>query len=389
MPAQESYLWAISPDGMRGGRISPEDQGSVVFFSSSKPDAKSRIVDYGIQLAGERVDLISAPDDCADQNCGGFQFSKDGRFLAYFIGPADSCGRDLKLMEIRTRKIFHTWTGAHAAYFLNDGSLVVLIGGCERQVAYLYIPNTDHQEGIGEGSLPSWNPSRQAILWQTEAQPHKQPALWGLNLDTSRVFLWTTTDLAIEDSPAWTPDGRHFLFQHRTFSYDEKTGDVLLNGSRQIVLMDAWTRNQKLLTIGGEYNYHLCQSAGEPCDQWAGDWIQVRRTAFQVTRMRIEDRASEASRCALYGLDCAESGELYGLNWKTGELLPWADTGAADPVSLLDATPPDLKTNPVYEDPSGAFAFYTSTDGHHLWYIPQEGDPILWVKDGQGFVYIP
>ena len=40
-------------------------------------------------------------------------------------------------------------------------------------------------------------------------------------------------------------------------------------------------------------------------------------------------------------------------------------------------------------DPGGAFALYTSADGHGLWYVPASGDPLLLVTDGDDFVYVP
>ncbi len=98
--------------------------------------------------------------------------------------------------------------------------------------------------------------------------------------------------------------------------------------------------------------------------------------------------------CLAYGLDCAASAELFALNYRTGELVPWDQFTLPTPAPTATPSPtplpgPDLTRQPVYTHPSGRYAFYVGLDGHSLWLEPQEGDPVLWVNDGTNFVYIP
>jgi hypothetical protein len=52
-------------------------------------------------------------------------------------------------------------------------------------------------------------------------------------------------------------------------------------------------------------------------------------------------------------------------------------------------TAPNLESAPVYSHPNRLYAYYVGIDGHTLWMVPQEGDPILWVINGENFLYLP
>jgi len=194
----------------------------------------------------------------------------------------------------------------------------------------------------------------------------------------------------MQDTPVWLSDGRHFVYQHRDIAYDKTSGNAVLKSPRQIILMDAWTRAQQLLAYDYNYDFHLCETEGEPCTAPSGDWLKVRRTPFQSGGLKLGDPTyATISRCALYGLDCTAPAEEFGVNWHTGEILPWAEVQVDSIESASPFAPPDLECLPVYLDPDGNYGLYTSTDGRTLWYVPAEGDPTLWVTDGEDFVYIP
>jgi hypothetical protein len=240
-----------------------------------------------------------------------------------------------------------------------------------------------------DGEL-SWDPTRQAALVQVKGESPLLSALWGFNLETSRAILWPEQGKVMQDTAIWLADGRHFVYQHRNIRYDKVSGNAYLDSPRQIILMDAWTRAQQLIAFDGGYDYHLCRTEGEPCLQNYGDWLKVMRTPFQPGGLKLSDPGmATKARCALFGFDCMQPADEFALNWKTGEMLPWNEVlpAAAEPTAA--ASQPDQSGAPVYLDPGGAFALHTSADGRSLWYVPSGGEPVLWVTDGKGFVYVP
>lgn len=96
-------------------------------------------------------------------------------------------------------------------------------------------------------------------------------------------------------------------------------------------------------------------------------------------------------------MDCAGPVERLALNWRTGELLPWEQApipGPAPTPSPPEPTPrpspgPDLAGEPLYTDPAGRYRLYTGPDRRGLWCVPAEGEPVLWVEQGNHFFYIP
>ncbi len=399
----ERYLWAVSTDGRRAGRISPTGQGSAMYLPA-EGSKKIKVLLNGFQMTGadthfEGVDL---PEGCkdSDQNCGSFQFSPDGKLLAYLSGP-DACGRTLTLLDLATRKPLYTWPNAHWAYFFKDGSLMTSLGDapgdCQSQMAYLYIPRTGKQAGVEKIGKEYWNPAHTAVIFQVQGKTELQTGLWGFNLETSRVFLWLPKETVIEDTPIWLADGQHFVFQHQTYVYDSITKKAKLTGPRQIILMDAGTRAQRLLGFDGRNNYHLCGAAdlpageapGAPCAQPYGGWLRVQRLPFEPLAFAVTDRVDSAAQCALYGIGCKEQPEVLALNWQTTKQYPWEQALVPEATVTPSFFYPDLNKDSLYTDPNGAFAFYIGQDGHTLWYVPRDREPSLWVDNAEGFVYLP
>ncbi len=383
------HLWAISPDGARTGRISPERAASAL-VPSSLPEGKPLVLANGFEANSAGLDAVPLPEPCQDPGaaCSDFAFGLQGRTYAYLSGE-DSCGRTLTLVERGGGQVLKTWSNVAWYRFNQDGGLLLSIDDCSRRYVYQYIPNTDTQSGISPDGDLSWDPTLQAALVQVKGESPVLSALWGFNLETSRAILWPEQGKTMQDTAIWLSDGRHFVYQHRVIRYDKGSGNAYLDSPRQIILMDAWTRAQQLIAFDGGYDYHLCQTEGEPCLQNYGDWLKVTRTPYQPGGLQLGDPAmATKSRCALYGYDCMQPAEEFAINWTTGEILPWADVlPASEPASAK--SPPDPSRAPVYLDPDGAFALFTGMDGHSLWYVPSDGEPVLWVTSGEDFVYIP
>jgi len=96
-----------------------------------------------------------------------------------------------------------------------------------------------------------------------------------------------------------------------------------------IIRVSATTGERKVLVSDPRYDYHFC-AAYSWCDNWYGDWIQVRRFPFEQQTLALFDPATD---CLGYGEDCDEPPELFALNWRTGELIPWGE------ISLSAFTP--------------------------------------------------
>lgn len=398
----DQSLWAISLDGTRAGRISREGFGSALSIPQKASD-KVRFIQNGVQLTGDGLQAIIPPSECdrpTDQPidptnppCGSFQFSSGAHEMAYLSGAETQCGRTLTLMDQDTSTTVKSWPQVIWYSFLQNGSLLLTQGDCDQQRAFWYIPGTDQQSPIERTGTAYWNPSHTAVIFENPGKDAVQRQLWGINLVTSRIFLWPAGDLISEDTPIWLADGHHFVYQHRAYQYDAAQDMFTLTGPLQVVLMDAFTRSQQQMAYRSDSDYHLCATAGTPCPQPYGDWVQVLRTPFQAKHFPLAEREEKsAARCAFYGLDCDPSAETLAINWKTLAQSAWEDANLPAPDAPADsnaAMAPDISGVTLYQDGNGAFALYPGADGKSLWYVPQGGEPMLWVQDGSGFVALP
>lgn len=75
----------------------------------------------------------------------------------------------------------------------------------------------------------------------------------------------------------------------------------------------------------------------------------MRRLPYQPLELRWAD--DERAWCFLHGEDCPEAAEFFALDWSTG--------------------------------------MYVGEGGSSLWLVPKQGEPVLWVKEGWNFVYVP
>ncbi len=395
VPEAGGQLWAITPDGAQAGRISPDDFGGAL-LPPTRTGIPTRLLQYGFSLDHPALELQNAPEACegASPACGGFQFSPDGRYLAYMDGPED-CGRTLNVIERAGGSLVSSFPNTRWATFTQESTLLLAHGTCDspRVKAAMYFPHTDKYSGTGFDGQAYWNADRSAVLIQTSGLPGYRPALWGFHIQTGKIILWMDNPQFMENAPTWATQDE-FLFGHRKVRFDQSTQELVLEGPLQILSMNARTRAQRQLAYDGVYNYYLCVVDGVPCQEWYGDWVQVKRTPFHLETVKYDADAGDfvdqpATRCALYGVDCAEPAELMALNWVTGEMLPWDEAGLPEVPDSPAESGPDFNAAPVYEDPDGSFTFFPGLDGRSLWRVPTNGEPEQWVQDGQGFVYLP
>lgn len=389
--AGEIHLYAISPDGQRAGRISLEGTGADI-YTSSNPNEKVKVIQNGFGFSHERVEAAVLPADCdpaTGGDCREIQLSPTGHAVAYFTGE-DTCTRTLTLYDLDNQSMINSWPNTHWMTFMKDGSLMLALGDCEAPHAYFYSPSTGKQAGVEKLGQAFWNPDHTAVIFQVPGKNPLEMGLWGFNTQTNKVFMWLPKESVIQDSPVWLADGKHFVFQHRVIKYVKETNEVILGGPRQIVLMDASTRAQSLLSFDSGYDNHLCQSAGEPCDQPYGDYLQTYRTPFQPLKFAVDGfESNPEARCAVYGLDCTPPADVLAVDWQKRKQSAWDEANISGPAEIIEAEQPALEADPIYQAEDGSFALYIGRDNQSLWYVPRDREATLWVKDARGFVYLP
>ncbi|MBE0698283.1 MAG: hypothetical protein IH586_15295, partial [Anaerolineaceae bacterium] len=178
-PAPQRHLWAISPDGKRTGRLSPEGYGSAL-VPVSKPEGKILVMANGLELTGGAVMTELPPLACQESDaalCNGFEFGMQGRTYAYFSGES-TCGKTMALVERATGNTINTWENVTWFYFNQDGGLVLSLSDCTKSYVYQYIPNTGIQSGMAADGEISWDPSHRAGLVQLTGASPILSALW-------------------------------------------------------------------------------------------------------------------------------------------------------------------------------------------------------------------
>jgi hypothetical protein len=263
--------------------------------------------------------------------CTGFEFSPDGRFLGFFFGP-DYCGSGINILDTRTGEIvYHHAGGGFGFEFLENGKILLATGQCEGGGMSLFDPIAGTLSSLGGLGRGGWNVTRTAIAVEALlAHMGLAKEIWGYNVEKDFLFLPPAeTGEQLDNQLLWTPDGSHILFVHRPISYTSMVGPYTFLEASSIIRVSATTGERKVLVSDPRYDYHFC-AAYSWCDNWYGDWIQVRRFPFEQQTLALFDPATD---CLGYGEDCDEPPELFALNWRTGELIPWGE------ISLSAFTP--------------------------------------------------
>lgn len=433
-------IYAFSPNGERAGALTPVEFNSPIYLPST-PTEKPLLVGYGVNFDHPAVRSIELPPECFPQDgtterfipCSDFQFSPDGRYLGFFYGLI-VCSRAIIILDTQTGEFVYQFPEpwGHGFILLDNGKALVGTGHCEGGRIALLNFNNHTETDLGESGSTDWNADRTAFVVETHPYSGISSSIWGFNLEDNQFFLHVPEIYQIDDHPIWTPDNRYLIYQHRTFSRDD-TGNYPreFDQARQVILVDAQTGEQQILLSDPAYDFHLGSEWNR--GEWYGDWIQVRRIGFIPEEISGGDGVYRTQQytCRIYGLNCSSPVELFALNWKTGELVPWDDVVQAGLVSIPDPTEepvpdrtqdpvyqfpkgslypgpdantmwlsifdsdslilsgPDLESSPIYTHPNGLYAYYVGIDGKTLWMVPAMGDPVLWVIEGWNYVYVP
>lgn len=273
------------------------------------------------------------------QPCSNFEFSPDEHYLGFFFGPT-LCGRGIIILNTQTAEvIYRSGVGNGLGFeFLTNGKVLISTGHCEGGQMSLLDPTTREISklgGLGIGAENNvWNATRTAIAVSTTPYQGVAGAIWGYNVERDFLFLPELGNWQLDDHLMWTPDGSHILYQHRAVSYTFASNTYIFPQARQIIRVNASTGEKQVLVSDPQYDYHFCAGAYSRCDHWYGDWIQVRRFPFEPQDIVYTDDfyyIPEAT-CLLYGIDCNEPPELFALNWRTEELLPWDEVQLPTPT---------------------------------------------------------
>jgi len=398
-------LWAVSPDGQRAGRLTQYEWG-VASYVSSNPAGKPILVEYGVHFNNEHLHTIKLPQECLNKNtfdaapigfCHSFQFSPDGQYLGYDFAR-QNCGEGMIIIDTLTGAEIYRFEGSgHGFDFLKNGKVLMGKGHCEGGGLELFDPVTKATRELGMDGISLWNNDESAFVVSVANYYNFSGMVWGYSIAQDDLFL---EDDPFSDRPVWTPDGTHLLYQYRPV--DNTSTGYNYTGSRQIIRVDSVSGEKKVLASDPAYDYDLCEiefNSYKSCEQWYGDWIQLRRFPFQPLSVSFEGipvppGSDSQLQCLVYGKKCATPPELFALNWRTGELLPWAEASLPTPTPTPSPPPtcaakPDLNRTPVYTHPSGVYSFYMGDDTKSLWLVPQVGQPVLWVQDGKNFIYVP
>jgi hypothetical protein len=408
------WLWAFSPDGQRGGRLTLSDL-SFAAYVPPDPAEPALFVGYGMTYSHSAIQTVSLPGECYGMlpedeaqmgellPCSDFQFSPDGSLLGFYFGP-EVCGRGIIILDTRSGEILYRSDAGvgHSFEFLDNGKALVGTGHCEGGWLNLFDPATRTLTELGAAGTTTWNADHTALATRASTYMGLESVVWGYNVALDLVFLPEPSVWALDDHPLWAPEGQHLLYQHRSLAYDGT--QYTFDGPRAIMIVNAQTGQQDILAGDAEHDYHLCPGSNGDCDVWYGDWVQVQRVPFQPQTFSFEDALSfsPSINCLVHGIECAaqqaamEDYELLMLNRRTGELLPWDPQALPTPPPIVVPTTlpasssgPDLDRPPVYAHPDGLYAFYVGLDGHSLWLVAAGVEPELWVTEGSGFLYLP
>jgi hypothetical protein len=401
-----SNLWTVYPDGSGLEQLTFDWGGIGVHFPDIPPPyiVFASVITAPMEI--ERIRRVTLPPECNGETfdglpyCGGFRFSPDGQYLAYSYGE-DLCGRGLRILSVSTGDVLLETGRLHYFEWLPDGRALLHTGHCEGSSVSVFEPDSQQLRFLGQVGKRVFAPD--GVTFAELTSPYLG---WGQSFWVSDTDSWKVVrsehrwESAREDAVCWTPAGTHLLYSRQVLTYTNFY--TVTFGPRQIWSVDSRSGEEVPLLDDSGHHYLLSCT-------WSGDWLLVREASYHHAWAYPEpdykvDKGG--ARCAAYGRDCPVEREL-ALNWRTGEVVPWeqvAVTHTASPTVLPTptftphpmptpaptSTPgPDLTKSPIYADPGGAFTLYPGPDAEGLWRVPAQGEPVLLVKDGHHFVYIP
>lgn len=398
-----THLWAIAADGRYGERLSSREDTLFIRPATETGIKIDLLVTEAYSMETNLVRQHVLLPECAKATefpCAQYQFSPEGTWVAYLWGE-EVCGRGIAALDLRTDETrIITATGGHSFTFIADETMLVGTGHCEGGDLALVDLRTGEQNTLGEAGPIQWNIQRTAFAVNVHPYMGWGSYVWGYNMVQGQYFLSPTAERDTEAYQSlWTPSDDHLLYQQRTISYTAPAKAALTLGPQQIAIIDAATRERRVLLSDPAYDYHLCM-AYEVCP-WEGDFIEVRRIPYRQSTFDLEpDFNSAAVNCTVYGFRCADPVERFALNWRTGELIPWDTRPAAAVVPTITPTTtpaamaskpaaPDLARTAFYTALDGTYTLHLGQDAQSLWCVPTTGEPVLWVNNGAYFTYVP
>lgn len=286
---------------------------------------------------GASVQFIGTPYNGEFMSpCRDFKFSPDKTHLFFTYGYSSHCGDLFMILNTKTSAIIYDGGGEFAGFgfqFWGKENALFIEPWCHFG-GDLHIINLDTKDVRYLGAHTSangdlhWNSTKTAF-WVDVARPTTPfHDFWGYDIERDFFFL-PELDQPLNEHYAhgqWTPDQSHILYQHRILDYVD---DYLVHfpESQQILRVDVSNGEKDVLLNDPLYDYHLCESC-----VWYGDWVQVQRYLFEPQTF---DQDQLDSSCLFIYDDhykCAEEPELFALNWRTGELIPWDETVLPSPT---------------------------------------------------------
>lgn len=404
-------LYGLAPDASRLGALSLSVPSFRAYWPV-KTGEKPIFVQAGAYFNHPDIHSLTLPDECygklatAEPNpepklpCDGFQFSPDGALVGFFFGP-QICARGLILLNSETgEKLFRSSVASVSAFeFLSNKKVLITQSHCEIAKMSLFQPETRQLEPLGELGATSWSPGQTALA--VTVIPHGglqlESRLWVYHVESDRMvlLLQPAGSTLLYKDPHWSADGSYLAFHSRSF---ERRGEKLIfDQPAEVLRLDVKTRKLTVLASQPGYDYFFYMKSDEP---ETGDWKILQRRPFQRIEMLEKDfMFGKSFNCIYNGNNCITgpslppAPELFAVNIQTGELLPIKQTpipsATLSSTPMLQTTPgPDLTQPPIYRDAEGKYALYLGLDQHSLWYVPEHGEPQVWVQDGQHFMYL-
>lgn len=411
-PERDGELWAISPDGKRMGRLTLPGLNSKIFIPQSAVQ-KPGIVEYGIHLDNPGLKAVALPAECYSvlnlsdpehgleyYHCRNFKFSPDGLYLSY-THDESNCNRLLSILDVATGKLIYQKT-VNSLYpeFVSKDKMFINIGHCEGGGSLFVDLKTGKEQEAGDYAWDyDWNTSHSAFL--VAVGPYAGfigRSFWGYNNLTGQLFSPPQINYSLQSPSTWVPDGTYILYEQREFTYEEFKFKTTPKGTSSLMRYDFVSGKAQVILSDPRYDYWLCVSQFMPCKFKHPDWIQVARSPVPTDPVELINYQEAVINCIQEG-QCFKDPELFALNWRTGQLLPWDQVPSAPiptPASQyknrgndFKPLPPDRSSRLVYAHPSGDYAFYVGADGTSLWRVVKGGQSVVWVENGENFIYLP
>lgn len=261
-----------------------------------------------------------------------FQYSPYGPWMTYSWGE-DYCGQALSFIDLTTGEMIPiSGQGGHVIQHFEDGRMLLSLSYCEGGSIFVFHPQTRELTELGDIGKIIWNLDK--TIFMVSADTYSGVNLvWAYNVLTDTYFFPKTAG----EHPVWTPDYSHFVYQRRDWVW---VGDKISYPPLQIFVVDVATGEQQLLVNDPQYDYHLCfRSDGENRCTFSGDWVATRRILYQPGEYEFQDFNNPEVICLFHAQGCPNPTELWGVNWRTGELLPW------ETVKSLSSTSTPIPTN--------------------------------------------